>query len=136
MNDVARLTAREAELNDLLTETTASRDDLDSRLAATQAAFEHAVTRDPRASRGSKKAADVKPNSMARFNANDGPRHGRTHARRRHRALEQVRAIISPPIADRDRLTLREADLASQLASFRPTALPSSKRSPMPRPRA
>ncbi len=120
MNDVARLTAREAELNDLLTETTSSRDDLNSHLAATQAAFDDAVTRATRERLvASKKAAEreaelddhIQRERMARTTIEQTLANVTS-------ALDQVRRDHQSALADRDRLIAREAELASQLTEL------------------
>ena len=59
LNDIAQLTSRATELNRRLAEMTASRTDLESKLAATETAFEDAVTRATRERlAASKKAAE------------------------------------------------------------------------------
>jgi hypothetical protein len=153
LDDVEQVTAREVALNEQLATVTANRTELEGKLAATEAAFEDAMTRATRERlASSKKAAEREAEldgQIRRERAMRGTLEetladadaALNEARREHlsaiadverltqrhteaeAALERARQEYESAAANVERLTQRETDLASQLAETQATRL-------------
>ena len=123
VKDVERLTEREAELKVLLADATVSRNELEGKLAATEAAFEDSATRATRERlAASKKAAEREAELDGQLRREQTRRADleRTLADL-NMTLEVARRDRESAVADVERLNQREADLLVKLEDLQVT---------------